>query len=68
MNERFLHAQDVARLLNVKIATVYRLCRRGELVHVRLGEGRQRPLVRFRREDLDRFLRERTVGPSTSAS
>ena len=64
MSERFLRASDVARILNVRTSTVYALCRRGELVHVRLGEGRQRPLIRFQREQIDAFLRERTFGPA----
>ncbi|MBZ5639932.1 MAG: helix-turn-helix domain-containing protein [Acidobacteriia bacterium] len=62
MSDQFLHAREVATLLNIKISTVYALCRRGELVHIRLGEGRRRPLIRFRREDLDQFLQDRTIG------
>jgi hypothetical protein len=48
--------------LNIRLSTVYALCRRGDLVHIRLTAGRRRPLIRFRREDLEKLLRERTVG------
>jgi len=60
--ERLLHARDIAAILNVRPSTVYALCRRGELVHIRLSEGRRRPLIRFSREDVERFLRDRSVG------
>lgn len=61
MPEHLLRAHQVAEILNTRVSTVYALCRRGELVHVRLGEGRRRPLIRFRQGDLDRFLRDRTL-------
>ena len=66
MKERLLHARDVASILNVRPSTVYALCRRGELVHIRISEGRRRPLIRFSREAIERFLQERTVGRGTS--
>lgn len=61
-NERLLHARDIAAMLNIRPSTVYALCRRGELVHIRLSQGRRRPLIRFSREAIERFLRDRSVG------
>lgn len=61
MPEHLLRAHQVAEMLNTRVSTIYALCRRGELVHIRLGEGRRRPLIRFRREELESFLRQRTI-------
>ncbi|WP_041448612.1 helix-turn-helix domain-containing protein [Anaeromyxobacter sp. Fw109-5] len=35
-SEKFLTVREVARRLRVSTATVYKLCARGELVHVRV--------------------------------
>jgi len=61
MTNRLLAAQEVARLLHVRPSTVYALCRRRELPHVRLSQGRRRALIRFRLEDLERLIRERSI-------
>lgn len=63
MTSQLINARRVAEILDVRISTVYALCRRGELVHIRLGEGRRRPLIRFRFEDLQALLEQRTIGP-----
>lgn len=67
MSESLLHARDIARMLNVRPSTVYALCRRGELDHIRLSEGRRRPLIRFSRQAVEAFLRERAVSPRARA-
>lgn len=51
-----LDARECAAYLALEVQTVYRLARRGALPHVRLGRT-----VRFRREDLDRYLAECSV-------
>lgn len=63
MTDSLIDARQVARLLGVRPSTVYALCRRGELIHIRLGERRRRPLIRFRLEDLQALLQQRTIGP-----
>jgi len=50
-----LDVREAAAYLSVDPQTVYRLARRGELPHTRLGRA-----IRFRVEDVDRFLEERT--------
>ena len=50
-----LDVHEAAAYLAVTEGTVYRLARAGELPHVRIGRA-----VRFRVEDLDRYLEERT--------
>lgn len=64
MDEPLITAEDVARLLNVKPSTVYDAVARGRIPAVRLWEGTRRPLLRFRRRDIDRLIRERIVSPS----
>ena len=63
-----LTAQEVADLLAVRPSTVYDAVYRGVLPAVRLWEGRRRTLIRFRRADIEEFIRQRTtaarnVGP-----
>lgn len=51
MNTQLLKATDVARLLNISKALVYRLIADGQLVAVRFGKT-----VRVRIEDLNAFI------------
>lgn len=57
--ETLLKASQVARLLNVKTSTVYDLCYRRVLPHLRLVEGRRRSMIRFREEDLEMWVKSR---------
>ncbi len=59
--EPLLLAQDVAKLLNIRPATVYALVERGVLPHVRIAQGKRRSLLRFRVEDITRFIQERSM-------
>ncbi len=58
MNEQstLLSKTDVARILQTTSRTVNRYMARGEIRYVKMGT-----LVRFHREDVECFLRERTV-------
>ncbi len=47
-----LTAREVAQLLGVNRATVYKLAAAGELAHLRIGGA-----VRFRRDDVEAYLR-----------
>ena len=58
---RLLTARQVADLLNVRVATVYAAAAAGRIPCVRLWEGNRRALIRFRREDIERLIRERTI-------
>lgn len=53
---RLLTVEEVAALLQLRPSTVYALCHRGDLPHVRLSQGRKRSLIRFRRSDIERLL------------
>jgi excisionase family DNA binding protein len=46
-----LSVKDAAKMLKVCARTVYRLCAKAALGHVRLGNT-----IRFRPEDLERFI------------
>ena len=60
-----LIAEEVAQLLRLKAATVYEAAASGRIPCVRLWKGRRKSLIRFRREDIERLIRERTVtGPT----
>lgn len=63
MSEKLLTARDIAKELNLKIATVYAAAADGRLPYVRLWEGQRRPLIRFRREDIEKLIEDRTFPP-----
>ena len=50
--------QQLAKLLNLPAGTLYALVHEGRIPHIRLGKR----LVRFVREDVDRWLAEHSVG------
>jgi len=53
-----LTAEEVAILLRIKVPTVYDAAARGHLPVVRLWTGRKRSLIRFRRDDIERLIRD----------
>ena len=63
-DEVLLTAPTVARWLGVAVTTVYEQAARGVIPHVRLWKGSRRTLIRFRRGDVETFLRERAVSPA----
>ena len=60
--DTLLTAADVARRLKVRTSTVYEAVAHGRIPAVRLWKGTRRSLIRFRREDIEAFIQERTVG------
>lgn len=60
MQDGLIPAKTVAFLLGVRVSTVYSLCKRRSIPHVRIAEGARRPLIRFRADDIERFIKERT--------
>jgi excisionase family DNA binding protein len=49
-----LTVREVAQRLRVRPVTVYRLCERSELAHIRVSNA-----IRIRREDLDQYVARR---------
>jgi excisionase family DNA binding protein len=62
-----LTIKQAAERLNVCQATVYDLCARRKLAHVRIG-GSGRGTIRIEEADLDAFVREATVRPDEPAA
>lgn len=63
MEDSLITAEDVARMLNVKASTVYAAAKRDQIPTVRLWTGQRRALLRFRRAEIERWLRERSSVP-----
>ncbi len=64
--ESLLTAGQVARLLNIKVATVYAAAADGRLPHVKLWKGNRRSLIRFREHEITNLIRERSVPTARS--
>ena len=67
MAESLLTPNQVAGLLSVQPSTIYAAAARGAIPCVRLWKGRRRTLLRFRREDIDRLIRERSSSECSKA-
>ena len=50
-NERFLKANEVARILNISRSLVYNLIQTGKIPHIRINQS-----VRVRQDDLNKFI------------
>ncbi|MBI3466671.1 MAG: helix-turn-helix domain-containing protein [Planctomycetes bacterium] len=57
---KFLTAKVVAETLGISLGTVYGVCARGQLPHVRIGAD-GRGTIRIRDKDLDDYIRRHTV-------
>ncbi len=62
-NNHLLLAQEVARLLRLGLSTIYSWAGAGKIPHVRVNG-----VIRFRREDLEEWLRDHGRCPSKSPS
>jgi excisionase family DNA binding protein len=58
--ERLIRVREVAEALGLQVSSIYDLCHRGVIPHVRISQGRKRCLIRFREADLQEFIRERS--------
>jgi excisionase family DNA binding protein len=67
VTESLLTPNQVAALLSIQPATVYAAAASGRIPCVRLWRGARRSLLRFRREDIDQFVRERRSPGQTAA-
>lgn len=60
--ESLFDAREVAEWLKVAVSAVYDQATKGQIPHLRLWRGRRRTLIRFRREDIEKYLLDRTAG------
>jgi excisionase family DNA binding protein len=58
---RLLTAEEVGRILRLKPATVYEAAAAGRIPCVRLWRGRRKSLIRFRGEEIEALIRERSL-------
>jgi len=59
--ESLLTVSQVAAICRLKRATIYRAVSENLIPAVVLWKGRRRRVVRFRRTDIEAFIRERSV-------
>lgn len=59
--ESLLRPAQVAELLNVRPSTLYALCYRGVLPYIRIRQGKRRPLLRFKQQDIEQFLQKNAI-------
>lgn len=57
--EPLMTVAEVAELLSVRPSTVYEWTRTGYIPHVRLGIGKKRPCVRFKKSAIATWLEEK---------
>ena len=58
--ENLLKAEDVASILQIKTSTVYDAVAKGRIPCIRLWRGQRRSLIRFRADDIEKLIEERT--------
>lgn len=66
--EELMTVSQVARLCRLRPATVYSAVSRNLIPAVVLWKGKRRRVVRFRRCDIEAFIRERATSVGTKAS
>ena len=59
--EPLLDAREVAKWLGVAPSTIYDAVARGILPAVRMWKGRRRTLLRFRRDEIEKFIEQRAT-------
>jgi excisionase family DNA binding protein len=59
-----LNSKAVCTLLDIKPATLSRMVHSGRIPYVLLGTGKKKLTVRFREEELERWLDRRSRGPA----
>ena len=58
--EPLLTAEQVSKILNVRVSTVYEWARMEYIPHIHLGVGRKKPLVRFSRAAVEQWLENKS--------
>ena len=63
-----LSAHEVARILQLRVSSIYDAVAKGRLPAVKLWQGRRRAVIRFRAEDITNFIEERRTVPTARRS
>ncbi len=61
VGEGLLTAEEVARLLRIKPATVYDAAAAGRIPCVRLWKGKRKALLRFKRSEIEKLISDRSI-------
>ena len=61
--EALMRARDVANLMNLRVSSIYAMCDRNLIPHVRFTEGRKRALIRFKADEIQAFIENRRKHP-----
>ena len=61
MQEQLLTCEQVADLLQLAPQTIRDAARRGKIPCVRLWTGKRKTLLRFKRSEIEAFIRERST-------
>lgn len=59
-----LTQKQLGDLLQLSQATISRMCASGDIPHIVLRSGRRKRVIRFRAEDVEKWLQSRTHGGS----
>ena len=59
-DETLLDANQAAPLIKVAPKTLYDWAKKGVFPHIRILADKKRPVIRFRRSDIEQFLKDRT--------
>lgn len=63
---RLLSQKDVAEMLQVSLSTLSRMCSSGDLPHIVLRAGKRKRVIRFRLDEIEKWLASRThAGPES---
>ena len=66
---KLLTPKNVADMLQVSQATISRMCTKtGGLPHIVLRKGRRKKVIRFRQDEVERWLRSRTLSAAGRAA
>jgi excisionase family DNA binding protein len=60
MGMKLLTQKDVADMLSVSQPTVSRMCKHGDLPFIVLKAGRRKKVIRFRVEDVEKWITKKT--------
>ena len=57
---KLLKQEEIADMLDVSQATISRMCSSGDLPHIVLRAGKRKRVIRFRLEEIEKWLAQRT--------
>lgn len=59
---KLLTPKEVSQMFQLSLSTVSRMASAGQIPHIVLKAGRRKKVIRFKSEQVERWLAERTLG------